>query len=480
MRFEITVNQFLQVLGDARPGLAFCAHVMIATLVTIHALMRKRDIGATLGWIGLAWLSPFLGGFLYFMLGINRVKRRAQRLNVPRPTRVKLGDLTMFHDKGALAPLERAIGRLSGRAAESGNAFATFQNGDEAYPAMLEALAEAKVSIGLSSYIFRADATGAKFIAALSDAKRRGVAVRVIIDGVGGGWILSRAYRKLRREDVPVGRFLHSPLPWRMPLLNLRSHRKILVIDGHIGFTGGMNIADENVLALKPKEPVQDTHFLVRGPVVAQLTNAFAHDWSFVTDEDLEGEAWFPAIDTVGGAAARVITSGPDRDIEKIELAVLQAIASARASIAIMTPYFLPDEQLITALALAAMRGVAVDVVIPERSNHRLVDWATRATIGPMLREGARVWLGPPPFRHTKIMVIDGEWSLVGSSNWDMRSFRLNFELSMEVYDRPLAEALGRFVMANKGRELRAEELDAIPAPLRLRDAAVRLLLPYL
>jgi cardiolipin synthase len=453
---------------------------MVATLVTIHALLRKRDIGAMLGWIGLAWLSPFFGGFLYFMLGINRVKRRAQRLNVPRPARVKLGDIALFHDKGALAPLERAIGRISGRAAEPGNAFATYQNGDEAYPAMLQAIAEAKVSIGLSSYIFRADATGARFIAALAAAKRRGVAVRVIIDGVGGGWILSSAYRALRREGVPAGRFLHSPLPWRMPLLNLRSHRKILVIDGRVGFTGGMNIADENVLAMMPKTPVEDTHFRVSGPVVAQLASAFAHDWSFVTDEELEGEAWFPAIEPAGKAAARVITSGPDRDIEKIELAVLQAIASARASIAVMTPYFLPDDQIVTALALAAMRGVAVDVVIPARSNHRLVDWATRATIGPMLREGARVWLGPPPFRHSKIMIVDGEWSLIGSSNWDMRSFRLNFELSMEVYDRSLAETLRRFLAAHEGRAFRAEDLDAIPVALRLRDAAVRLMMPYL
>ena len=137
-----------------------------------------------------------------------------------------------------------------------------------------------------------------------------------------------------------------------------------------------------------------------------------------------------------------MIDSGPDEDIEKVEFAVLQAVACARDSIAVMTPYFLPDERLITALSLAAMRGVAVDLVMPQQSNHTLVDWATRANIGPLLSDGVRIWRCPPPFHHTKIMVVDDEWCLIGSSNWDIRSFRLNFELCMEVYDRDLAATL--------------------------------------
>jgi cardiolipin synthase len=265
-----------------------------------------------------------------------------------------------------------------------------------------------------------------------------------------------------------------------MPLLNLRSHKKILVVDGRFGFTGGMNIADENVLALKSKEPVQDTHFRVEGPSVAQLMSAFASDWSFVMGEDLQGEAWFPAIPAGGDAIARVVTSGPDRDVEKMEFAALQAIACARKSIHIMTPYFLPDDHLLVALSMAAVRGIAVDVVIPNKSNHRLVDWATRATIGPMMRDGVHVWLGPSPFRHSKVMVIDDEWSLIGSANWDMRSFRLNFELCMEVYDGKLAEALRAFVIAHQGKRLTLDAIAARSLPVRLRDAAVRLMMPYL
>jgi cardiolipin synthase len=273
---------------------------------------------------------------------------------------------------------------------------------------------------------------------------------------------------------------MHSLLPWRMPFINLRSHKKILVVDGRVGFTGGLNIADENVLATRPKQPVQDLHFRIEGPVVSQLAEAFADDWDFAADEGLEGDGWLPPLPARPGPPARVIDSGPDEDLEKVEFAVLQAIACARVSIDVMTPYFLPDERLITALALAAMRGVAVNLVLPEASNHVLVDWATRANIGPLLIDGVRIWRSPPPFHHTKIMVVDGEWCLIGSCNWDIRSFRLNFELCMEVYDRDLASKLTALMEGARRSELTQAELDARPLAVRIRDAGARLMLPYL
>jgi cardiolipin synthase len=177
---------------------------------------------------------------------------------------------------------------------------------------------------------------------------------------------------------------------------------------------------------------------------------------------------------------ARVIDSGPDEDLEKVEFAVLQAVACARTSIAVMTPYFLPDERLITALALAAMRGVAVDVVVPEKTNHVLVDWALRANIGPLLADGVRIWRSPPPFHHAKLMVVDQEWCLIGSCNWDIRSFRLNFELCMEIYDTGLAATLTAMMERSRGPELTQADLDARSLPVRIRDAGARLMLPYL
>lgn len=453
--------------------------LVLAVWASAHALLRKRDVGAALGWIGLIWLVPLVGVGLYVLLGINRVRRRAERLRRPQRTRAK--DRTTA-DKDAhddLEALQRGVSRVSRRPLETGCHLDIYQDGDEAYPAMLAAIAGARHSIGMTSFIWRTDESGTRFIEALAAAKARGVDVRVIVDGIGGNWILSQAYRALRRRGVPCGRFLHSPLPWRMPLVNLRSHKKILVVDGVVGFTGGINVADENVLATHPRHPVQDTHFRVQGPVVAQLVDAFADDWAFVTGEEI-GERWFRPTERGGHAKARVVTSGPDQDLEKIEFCVMQAIACARTSVYVMTPYFLPDERLLTALSLAAMRGVAVHVVMPRRSNHRFVDWAARQNIGTLLKDGVNVWLGPPPFRHSKIMVVDGEWSLIGSANWDMRSFRLNFELCMEVYDSTLAQTLQHFVTSHRGDPLTNKELKARSLPIRLRDAAVRLAMPYL
>ena len=468
-----------ELYGNLRFRLVLPLHLLIALAVTGHALLRKRDVGAALGWIGLTWLAPFIGGSLYFVLGINRVKRRAEQLNRHPRTRSRARTEDP-EERDDFEPLQRGIGRISRRALESGNALTIYQDGDEAYPAMLAAIDAARTSIGLSSYIMRMDETGTRFVEALKRASDRGVEVRVIVDGVGGDYLFSPAYHALRHAGIKAGRFMHSPLPWRMPLLNLRSHKKILVVDGRTGFTGGMNIANENVMAMRPKRPVQDSHFKITGPVVSQLGDAFADDWAFVSGEGLEGYAWFPTLDQSGAAKARVITSGPDQDLEKIEFSVMQAVACARACVTVMTPYFLPDERLLTALSLAAMRGVKVHVVMPKASNHVLVDWAARANIGSLLKDGVNVWLGPSPFRHSKIMVVDDEWSLIGSCNWDLRSFRLNFEICMEVYDQAFARKLQHFVMSNKGEPLTNRDLKDRGMPIRLRDAGVRLMMPYL
>ncbi|MGO8920625.1 MAG: phospholipase D-like domain-containing protein [Stellaceae bacterium] len=455
-------------------------HVLLAICVTVHVLLHKRDVGAAIGWIGLSWFSPFLGSALYVIFGINRVKRRANQLRDERPARPVAEPPPPPGRDDHLAALERAGDRMTRHPAERGNAVAVLHNGDEAYPKMIAAIDAATASVGLSSYIFRVDAAGNGFIDALVGARRRGVEVRVLIDGIGGGYFRSPAYERLRQEGVPACRFMHSPLPWRMPFLNLRTHKKILVCDGRVAFTGGLNIGAENLLAERPRHPVRDTHFRVEGPVVAQLVEAFAEDWLFAAGENLAGDAWFPPLDDIGGAVARIILSGPDEHVEKIEFMILEAIACARRSIKVATPYFLPDDRLVTALALAAMRGVDVDVIVPARSNHRIVDWAMRAQIGPLVTAGCRIWRSPPPFDHSKMMTVDGIWCLIGSANWDMRSFRLNFELTMEVYHTDIVRHVDGLMAARRGTLLTAAELEGLPLPIKLIDSGARLMLPYL
>ena len=455
------------------------AHIVIAGGVTVHVLLNKRNVGTSISWMGIAWLSPFIGGLLYYAFGVNRVKRRALRLRRKRTHMLLVDEVSPdAPEAGPLTPLEYAIGRLTGLSAEPGNRIELMRNGDNAYPAMLAAIDAAEKSVGLCSYIFRDDVAGMPFIEALIRAHRRGVQVRVLIDGVGGGYFRSGTYLRLNEAGVPVDRFLHSYVPWKMPFLNLRNHRKLMVVDGRIAFTGGINIGHENLLATNPAHPVRDTHFRLDGPIVEQLTEAFADDWLYETGERLLDDAWFPDLPPVGEAIARVVTSGPDEDLEQIEFAVLHAIGCARRSIRVVTPYFLPPDMLTTSLSLAAMRGVTVDVVVPENSNHTILDWARRAPLRILLEAGCRVWLLQPPFDHSKLMMIDDAWSLIGSANWDIRSFRLNFELNVEIQDEAFARTLAE--VALNGRLLTLAEVESASLAQRLRDNAARLLQPYL
>ncbi len=459
----------------ALPGsdLLLPVRLILAVGVTLHALRTKREIGAAIGWIGLAWLAPVFGTFLYVTLGINRVRRLAKRLSSQRPwSSTRDVSATTPRLQGHLEPLVAAIATLTDRPLLRGNAVHCLHDGDNAYPSMLEAIDAAQRSLLLSSYIFRDDRVGARFVESIIAAQARGVAVRVLVDGIGSGYFRCGVAPRLSAQKVPVARFMHSTLPWRMPFLNLRTHKKILVVDGGVGFTGGLNIAVENMLRARPRHPVSDTHFRLAGPIVDQLTDAFAKDWSFTTGEDLDRSVFYPdaPLGESGEAFCRVVTSGPDTDLEKIEFAVMQGVALARRSVRIMTPYFLPDERLLTVLAMAAMRGVDIDLVLPRASNHRL----------PLLDAGVRIWLSNPPFNHSKLMVVDRAWSLIGSANQDVRSLRLNFELNVEVHDSRLAEELDSFMLAHRHARFETARLAARRFPVRLRDSAARLLLPYL
>jgi cardiolipin synthase len=455
-------------------------HIVFALIVSVHVLLHKRDIGAAIGWMGLAWLSPFVGSGLYVMFGINRVHRKAFRFRRRHPVRHGHPQTGGAERDDQLAPLVRAVAAITQRPLQPGNAIDLLRNGDDAYPAMLVAIEAASVSIGLSSYIFYDDDAGEKFVTALAAARDRGVEVRVLIDGIGSGYFRSPALRSLHRRGVKAARFMHSLVPWHMPFLNLRNHRKILVVDGKLAFIGGINISQSNVLASKPADPIRDVHFRVQGPVVAQIAEAFAADWYFTTGEELRNKSWFPQLEQVGTAQARIVTSGPDIDLEKMDLMFLQAIGCARSSIKIATPYFLPEERQIMALSLAAMRGVAVDIVIPMQSDHFVVDWAARAHVGPVLAAGGRLWRAPKPFEHSKLLAIDGQWALIGSANWDVRSMRLNFEINMEVYDAEFATLVEQQIEKRKGQPLTLKKINRRPYLIRLRDRAARLFLPYL
>jgi cardiolipin synthase len=364
----------------------------------------------------------------------------------------------------------------------AGNRVTPLVNGDHAYPAMLQAIDEAARSITLTTYIFDHDSTGQYFLEALQRAVSRDVEVRVLIDYVGAHYSWRPIARWLRRAGIPSVQFLPTLIPWRFQYSNLRSHRKILVVDGRIGFTGGINIHAGNCLEQRPRHPVQDLHFRLTGPVVGQLQSVFVDDWAFCTGELLQGQPWFASSEPDGPVLARGIPDGPDDDFETLRLTFLGAIACARSSVLVVTPYFLPDASLIAALNVAALRGVQVDIVLPTENDLTLVKWASTALLWQVLERGCRVWHSPPPFDHTKLLLVDELWTLLGSANWDPRSLRLNFEFNVECYDRELATSLTALVRAKiqGSRPVSLADMDGRSLPIRLRDGVARLCSPYL
>ncbi len=467
--------------------------VVLSVFTAGHAILYKRDSRAAVAWVGLIWLAPVVGSILYLLLGINRVQRRAVVRRGDDSVRVHpmqtwactpeelRGHIASHNDH--LIEMARLTSRLTGLVLTQGNHVEPLFDGDEAYPAMLEAIERARHSISLTTYIFSRDPVGDRFVKALGRAVRRGVHVRVLVDAVGARYSKRSVVRSLRHEGVRTAAFMSGLFLWRMPYFNLRNHRKIMVVDGLHGFTGGMNIRDHHLLKSNPAHPTHDVHFRVNGPVVEQLQTTFVEDWYFTTGERLAGEQWFPGFDHASGTVlARAIPDGPDHDLDKMSMAFHGAMSVARHSVRIVTPYFLPERSLISAINTCAMRGVNVDIVLPAKNNLKMVAWASMAQMWQVLEWGCRVWLSPPPFDHSKLMVIDGAYSLIGSSNWDPRSLRLNFELGLESFDEGLAMELERAIdeKIDVSHALSKREVDSRPLPAKLRDGLMRLFAPYL
>jgi cardiolipin synthase len=483
----IRVIDWVGKISQFWPHLALGFHVLASLPASAHALLHKRDTRSATLWIAFIWLMPAAGSLLYLVLGINRIRRQALKLGVrgaaSRPIQQDL-DGPEHGGTGHLKLLARVVSRVVSEPLTATNRVHPLVNGDEAFPAMLAAIESAQQSISLVTYIFDNDASGREFANALGRAAKRGVAVRVLIDAAGTRYSWPPITHCLSRLGVRAAKFLPASLltPWRVATINLRNHRKILVVDGHTAFTGGMNIRHGNVLADYPASPVQDLHFSIQGPVVAQLQDAFANDWAFTTDEVLDGEAWFPSLKGHGTVVARVIADGPDADFEKARWTFLAALAEAQTSAQILTPYFLPDPALVTALNLAALRGVRVDILLPSKNNLPFVHWASRAMWWQLLERGCHIWLTPPPFDHSKLMVVDGHWVLLGSANWDARGLRLNFELNVECYAKDLASDLAVVIEKKllRAHEVTLAEVDARMILGRLRDATARLFSPFL
>jgi cardiolipin synthase len=465
--------------------IAFGLAVLVAALAASgHAVVYKRESRSASLWVILIWVMPALGPILYLLMGVNRVQRRAARLR-PDKVRHRPGPPASPAEPSGthLAPLARMLNKVLARPLLPGNSVEPLVDGAQCYPEMLDAIESAQSSIMLASYIFNGDGIGERFVDALVRAHQRGVAVRVLLDDVDVRFTFDSAYKPLRRAGVPVGVFNPPLMPARLVAVHLRNHRKILLVDGKLGFTGGMNV-DKRYWAPDAEDgvPSRDLHFRLRGPVVAQLAEVFADDWQFTTDEPLRGPPWFVPLEPAGEVYARCIDDGPDDTTEPLRWSIVAGLNQAQRSVRIMTPYFVPDGALITGLDVAAMRGVEVDILLPSVSDLPHVHWAAWGQLWQVLERGCRVWVSPPPFDHSKLMVVDGAWTLLGSANWDARSLRLNFELDVECYSVEFGARMEGLVQArlNAARRVTLAEIRARPLPVKVRDGVARLFAPFL
>jgi cardiolipin synthase A/B len=450
-------------------------------------LLRKKDPAATFAWILVLVFIPIVGIFLFWFLGRDRVRRPVrERSRAKEEVRGRLDvrlsgqfDAKLLERMLDAQPEEqRGVMRLAASLGRmeivAGNDVKVLVGAEQTYTSLIAAIDRAHDHVHLEYYIFKADRTGKRIIEALVRAADRGVRVRVLYDGFGSVG-LKRHLRALLKKGGFAAPFFPLSVLRRAWTVNLRNHRKLAVIDGEVGFAGGINIGDLFV-------PWRDVHLELVGPVVAELQAVFVADWFLATRFDLVDPCFFPSVPPCGASIAQIMQSGPDESLEAIHRLYFAAIASARESVFLTTPYFVPDKAISVALQTAALRGVEVRLIVPRESNHRVTFHAGRSFYDELLAAGVHVHEYVPGMLHTKAMIVDGRIATVGSANLDVRSFRLNFELIVVLYDRAGVDRLEELFREDLGQteevEIAAWRKRSIGT--RVKEGVGRLLSPLL
>lgn len=468
------------------------AHLLLATAVSAFVLLRRREPMEMVSWILTIFFLPGAGALLYGAIGANHIRRKAGR----RRKRVALlrsrinASASAAEESGApavelpedLRLIEQIGRRVCDMPTTGGNRVDVFVEANETYAALEAALHRARHHVHLEYYIWKDDETGRHFRALLIAAARRGLQCRVLLDSVGCIGLPRRFTQPLLDAGVQVAFSLTpNPLSKRWTL-HLRNHRKIAVLDGTVGFVGSQNIGDEYRGRLKRLSPWYDSHMRVEGPAALFLQQTFSEDWFLATRESLAGEAFFPTGCRPGRSLVQILPTGPDHDVSALGQLVFAAVAAARTSIRIATPYFVPDPALRMALVHAGLRGVHVQLVLPTRSDSPLVLWAGRSYYSELLDAGVELFEFERGMLHSKVMTVDDRFCMLGSANMDVRSFRLNFEVTALIYDAQVA--IGQAgVIERHCRESRQVSIrDARTRPLRhqLVEGVARLFAPLL
>jgi len=488
---EVELQRLLPLALRAA-GLFFWA---VSLALIPFVLVRRKEPSSTIAWILTLVFLPAVGAVLFLLFGRDRVRwpaRKKRELDAIVRAQVadaldERADADTSTQIALASPLEQTLFRVGAHLthlkATTGNKVDVLADGAATYDAIGAAIDAARHHVHAQYYLIRDDATGRWFRDRLVAAAERGVAVRLLMDGFGCFSLGSAWQRPLRKAGVRVGIFL----PMRSVLLqpvNLRNHRKIVVVDGETAFTGGFNVGDEYRGGQMPGVGGwRDVHVRIEGPAAAELHRVFFQDWAFATSEPIDPKEYFPrTVSPRGNATIAIVPSGPDTRTEAIHRLFFGAIVGAERQVLVTTPYFVPTESLMVAMELAAMRGVEVKLLLPARSNHKVTWHAGRSFYSQLLEAGVQLIEYEDGIVHAKTLVADTHVSLVGSANMDMRSFRLNFEVHALVHDATTASALCTAFAGYESRSRRVE-LGAWRDrswTLRVREGAARLVSPML
>jgi cardiolipin synthase len=452
-------------------------------------VLRTREPLAAVAWILGIILVPGLGGILYLLLGTTRLARKTRRKKLARAAlEPQLPTVESFE----VAPppdndtLRSELMALACRVAENrptwGNEVEVITDTNRAYGLQEQAIRDAHHHIHLEYYIFQPDETGERFRDLLIDKARQGVAVRFLYDAVGSLRLGARFLRPMWQAGIQAECFLPvNPLRRRW-VFNLRNHRKLMVVDGEVGFTGGVNVGNEYIGRKTQFAYWRDTHMMLRGPSVHQLQQVFAQDWHFATDEELTAPNLFPTPQAPGDQIVQIVASGPDLPVEVVHELFFTAIAAARQRVLIESCYFVPPDSIRVALESAAHRGVDVQIILPVRNAHVSSLLAAQSYYEDLLASGVQIHEYTEGLMHSKMITVDGEWSYVGSANMDNRSLRLNFEVGAVFYGPRMAAGLETVFGDDLARSRRIDlaEWSNRPVARRLMENTCRLLSPML
>ena len=474
----MTLVVWWQTISELIPHISlFIWIIWLLYLLILGAwiILQKREPVATLSWLLTLALLPIVGFLIYHFLGPTRIKRKNLRRMHAKSNLMPLLQSNNSYNASALMKLSAGS---SGFSPSSASEIELLINGTNTFAALVQAFAEAKQHIHLEYYIFEPDQTGTRIREALIAAAKRGVQVRLLMDRLGSKNINEKFLRPLREAGVSIA-FFHEFLfkhIWR-PQNNIRSHRKIVVVDGMTGFTGGINVTDDENESIKSDAYV-DLHLRIRGDVVRWLQLAFVQDWIYAGGAFNADAGYWPEP-VPGDISAQVLAAGPDTPWEPIHRAQVFAINNAKKKVVLATPYFVPSDAALMALSSAALRGLDVILIVPKKSDSKMTTLAARSYFEDLDKAGMRIF-EYPHMLHTKALLIDDDTIIVGSSNFDYRSFRLNFELSLLIEHKATADVMARILFEYIHLSKQVDGNAKTPFGERLKQAFARLFSPLL